>query len=153
MSGGTGYLVPAGERDAKLSITRIPLPLHAPTDDTQKPSTESSALEGEPGSGLTPPPTPIPPAKDRAPTTYARARIVLTAKNAVQSLLPATLLSQAESLLSASRVADVLRLLDGVKKKGGDEDQVSYSILLMKARHSSIIDFNRICKCGIFIPK
>ncbi|KAF8609093.1 hypothetical protein BDV93DRAFT_464075 [Ceratobasidium sp. AG-I] len=123
MSGGTGYLVPAGERDTKLSITRVPLPLHAPADEVQKPSVEDSTIEGEPGSGLTPPPTPTPPAKDRAPTTYARARIVLTAKNTVQSLLPATLLSQAESLLNASRLTDVLRLLDGVKKKGGDDDQ------------------------------
>lgn len=125
MSGGTGYLVPAGERDAKLSIIRVPLPLHAPTNEIEKPRVEHSALEGEPGSGLTPPPTPTPPAKDRAPTTYARARIVLTAKNSVQSLLPATLLSQAESLLNANRVTDVLRLLEGIKKKGGDDDQVS----------------------------
>ncbi|QRV91636.1 vacuolar protein-sorting-associated protein 39 [Ceratobasidium sp. AG-Ba] len=72
--------------------------------------------------GLTPPPTPTP-AKDQTPTTYARARTVLVSNDAIQSLVPATLLSQAESLLSAGRTKDVLRLLESVKKKGGDEDQ------------------------------
>ncbi|QRV76809.1 vacuolar protein-sorting-associated protein 39 [Ceratobasidium sp. AG-Ba] len=116
-----GYLVPAGERDAKLSITRIPLLLHPPVS-SQPPKIEEPQIEEQSGSGLTPPPTPIP-AKDQTPTTYARARTVLVSNDAIQSLVPATLLSQAESLLSAGRTKDVLRLLESVKKKGGDEDQ------------------------------
>ncbi|KAG9081243.1 hypothetical protein FS749_007806, partial [Ceratobasidium sp. UAMH 11750] len=104
-----------------LSITRVPLLLHPP-DDSRPPKQEETALEVQSGSGLTPPPTPTPP-KDRTSTTYARARTILVANDAIQSLVPATLLSQAESLLGASRTKDVLRLLEGVRKKGGDEDQ------------------------------
>ncbi|KAG9103951.1 hypothetical protein FRC06_006736 [Ceratobasidium sp. 370] len=118
---GAGYLVPAGERDTKLGITRVPLLLH-PSSNSQPQKQEETALDVESGSGLTPPPTPTP-AKDKTPTTYARARTLLVANNAIQSLVPATLLSQAESLLGASRTKDVLRLLEGVRKKGGDEDQ------------------------------
>ncbi|KAG8701199.1 hypothetical protein FRC08_004231, partial [Ceratobasidium sp. 394] len=102
-------------------ITRVPLLLHPP-DDSWPPKQEETALEVQSGSGLTPPPTPTPP-KDRTATTYARARTILVANDAIQSLVPATLLSQAESLLGASRTKDVLRLLEGVRKKGGDEDQ------------------------------
>ncbi|KAG9126333.1 hypothetical protein FRC07_003854 [Ceratobasidium sp. 392] len=118
---GTGYLVPAGERDAKLSITRVPILLHPP-NNSQPPEQEEPPLDVPSGSGLTPPPTPTP-SKNATLTTYARARTLLVANDAVQSLVPSTLLSQAESLLSASRTKDVLRLLEGVRKKAGDEDQ------------------------------
>jgi hypothetical protein len=119
----TGYLVPAGERDSKLSITQLPLLIHPPDD----PKKDETLPDEYSGSGLTPPPTPAPavPPKDQTPTTYARARTILVANDAVQSLVPATLLSQAESLLGAGRVKDVVHLLEGVKRKGGDEDQVS----------------------------
>ncbi|KAG8695896.1 hypothetical protein FRC09_008865 [Ceratobasidium sp. 395] len=117
----TGYLVPAGERDTKLSIIRVPLLLHPPSN-LQPAKQEEPSLDVPSGSGLTPPPTPTP-SKHLTPTTYARARTILVANDAVQSLVPSTLLSQAESLLSSGRTKDVLRLLEGVRKKGGDEDQ------------------------------
>ncbi|EUC65528.1 transforming growth factor-beta receptor-associated protein, putative, partial [Rhizoctonia solani AG-3 Rhs1AP] len=122
MGGGSGYLVSAGERDSKLSTTRVPLPLNPPEG---KPGIkiDTNTLEGQPGSGLTPPSTPSPPSKDHMPTSYARSRILLTSNNAIQSLVPTTLLSQAESLLGAGREKDVIRLLDIVRKKTGDEDQ------------------------------
>ncbi|CAE6446226.1 unnamed protein product [Rhizoctonia solani] len=122
MSGGSGYLVSAGERDSKLSITRVPLPLNPP-EDKKDIRIDTSTLEGQPGSGLTPPATPVPPPKDHTPTSYARSRILLTSNNSIQSLVPTTLLSQAESLLGAGREKDVVRLLDIVRKKTGDEDQ------------------------------
>ncbi|QRW19615.1 vacuolar protein-sorting-associated protein 39 [Rhizoctonia solani] len=122
MSGGSGYLVSAGERDSKLSTIRIPLTLDHPESKVESQSDEN-VPEGQPGSGLTPPPTPAPPSKDRAPTSYARSRILLTSNNAVQSLVPTTLLSQAESLLGAGREKDIVRLLDIVRKKTGDEYQ------------------------------
>ncbi|CAE6405212.1 unnamed protein product [Rhizoctonia solani] len=122
MSGGSGYLISAGERDSKLSITHVPLPLNNP-ENKKESQTSEDALEGQPGSGLTPPPTPVPPPKDHTPTSYARSRILLTSNNAIQSLVPTTLLSQAESLLGAGREKDVIRLLDIVRKKTGDEYQ------------------------------
>ncbi|CAE6479542.1 unnamed protein product [Rhizoctonia solani] len=121
MSGGSGYLVSAGERDSKLSTTRIPLSL-SPSEDKQGIKIDINAM-GQSGSGLTPPSTPCPPSKDHKPTSYARSRILLTSNNAIQSLVPTTLLSQAESLLGAGRENDVIRLLDTVRKKTGDEDQ------------------------------
>ncbi|CAE6389410.1 unnamed protein product [Rhizoctonia solani] len=122
MSGGSGYLVSAGERDSKLIITRVPLPLNNP-ENKKEIQPDENALEGQPGSGLTPPPTPAPPPRDHTPTSYARSRILLTSNNAIQSLVPTTLLSQAESLLGAGREKDVIRLLDVVRKKTGDEYQ------------------------------
>ncbi|KAG8761503.1 hypothetical protein FRC11_013797 [Ceratobasidium sp. 423] len=122
MSGGSGYLVSAGERDSKLSTARIPLPLNLP-EDKKEIKIDINALEGQSGSGLTPPATPAPPSKDHTPTSYARSRILLTSNNALQSLVPTTLLSQAESLLGAGREKDVIRLLDIMRKKTGDEDQ------------------------------
>ncbi|KAB5589981.1 hypothetical protein CTheo_6584 [Ceratobasidium theobromae] len=121
MSGSTGYLVSAGERDSKLSIVRVPLSFHTPDDKQQ--TVEENILDVQSGSGLTPPATPALPPKDRAPASYARSRILLTSTDAVQSLVPTTLLSQAESLLGAGRENDVIRLLDIVRKKAGDEDQ------------------------------
>ncbi|CUA73702.1 O-methylsterigmatocystin oxidoreductase [Rhizoctonia solani] len=121
MGGGSGYLVSAGERDSKLSTTRIPLSLN-PSEDKQGIKIDINAI-GQSGSGLTPPSTPSPPSKDHKPTSYARSRILLTSNNATQSLVPTTLLSQAESLLGAGRENDVIRLLDTVRKKTGDEDQ------------------------------
>lgn len=146
--------MPAGERDAKLSITRVPLLLHPPAS-SQPPKVEETQLEEQSGSGLTPPPTPNP-IKDQTPTTYARARTILVSNDAIQSLVPATLLSQAESLLSAGRTKDVLRLLEGVRKRGGDEDQVrsiqstEIWMLIMIIGHASPIYLypNRIFSVG-----
>ncbi|CAE7215844.1 unnamed protein product [Rhizoctonia solani] len=122
MSGGSGYLVSAGERDSKLSMIRILLSLNSP-EDKRVIKIDTTMLEGQSGSGLTPPSTPSPPAKDHTPTSYARSRILLTSNNGIQSLVPTTLLSQAESLLGSGREKDVVRLLDIVRKKTSDEDQ------------------------------
>ncbi|CAE6423866.1 unnamed protein product [Rhizoctonia solani] len=124
MSGGSGYLVSAGERDSKLSTTRVQLPLKPP-EDKKDIKIDTNTLEGQSGSGLTLPSTPSPPSKYHTSTSYARSRILLTSHNAIQSLVPTTLLSQAESLLGAGREKDVIRLLDIVRKKTGDDDQAS----------------------------
>ncbi|KAI0052121.1 hypothetical protein FA95DRAFT_1602084 [Auriscalpium vulgare] len=61
--------------------------------------------------------------------TFPRSSVLVLGSNFVQSLLPTTAISQAESLLESHRIADVVELLDQLRKKVQskfvvDEDEV-----------------------------
>lgn len=50
-------------------------------------------------------------------STFPRSGVLILAPNAVQSLLPSTLISQAESLLDGHRIQDAMALADQQRKK------------------------------------
>ena len=65
-------------------------------------------------------------------SNFLRSNLLVLGANSVQSLLPATLISQVEALLDGHRIEDAVELADERRKKlqeriQVDEDDVSYS--------------------------
>lgn len=100
-----GFLVPATERTDKLKFVTIRL------------GEDTSGSAGEPN-----------PSKSSArPPLFPRCNTLVLSDNSVQALLPATLISQAESLLALHRIDDAVDLADQNQRKllgtgPGDED-------------------------------
>lgn len=67
-------------------------------------------------------------------TTFPKSRVLVLAVNAVQSLLPTTLIAQAESLLESHKVDELVQVADEQRKKlqaklTVDEDDVCSFLL------------------------
>lgn len=67
-------------------------------------------------------------------TTFPKSRVLVLAVNAVQSLLPTTLIAQAESLLESHKVDELVQVADEQRKKlqaklTVDEDDVCFFFL------------------------
>jgi hypothetical protein len=63
-------------------------------------------------------------------STFPRSEILVLGPNSIQSLVPSTLISQAESLLDSHRIEDAVALADQQRKKlngslSVDEEEVS----------------------------
>lgn len=63
-------------------------------------------------------------------STFPRSGVLVLGPNTVQSLLPSTLISQAESLLESHRIEDAVDLANQQRKRlhgkaSADEDEVS----------------------------
>ena len=76
-------------------------------------------------------------------STFPRSGVVVIGQNAVQSLLPSTLISQAESLLENHRINDAVDLVEQQRRKlqgkaSVDIDEVNIYTSLV-ATHSSNI--------------
>lgn len=74
-------------------------------------------------------------------STFPRSCIVLLGSNSIESLLPSTIISQAESLLDAHRIQDAIGLADQQRKKieaklTVDDDEVSLDLYLNGFRYS-----------------
>lgn len=66
-------------------------------------------------------------------TSFPKSRVLVLAVNAVQSLLPTTLIAQAESLLESHKIDELVQVADEQRKKlqaklTVDDDEVSLSI-------------------------
>jgi hypothetical protein len=126
----SGYFVPSAQTEKLRTVTIPVLPPHPPTksEETSEPT----------GSGLTPPPTPQKPTSARRSSSRSlsgltRAQTLLVGAEAVHSLLPATLLSQVESLLEEGLMKQAIELAEQTKRKntsGGivQEDQVRQEV-------------------------
>lgn len=65
-----------------------------------------------------------------ANASFPRSGVLVLGSNSIQSLVPSTLISQAEALLESHRIEDAIDLADQQRKKihssiSVDEDQVS----------------------------
>jgi len=65
-------------------------------------------------------------------STFPRSEILVLGPNSIQSLVPSTLISQAESLLDSHRIEDAVALADQQRKRlngslSVDEEEVSTS--------------------------
>lgn len=111
-----GYLVPSAERAERLRIVFVPL-LQTETSSHVDSATNSPTL----------PPNP----KNRPPM-FPRSSILILSNNSIQSLLPSTLVSQAETLLESHRLDDTVDLADQHQRQllgtsSIDDDEVSSS--------------------------
>lgn len=93
-----GYLVPSADRAEKLQL--VPAELFQPDVDTgtapiSHPPSKTVASRPRVGS-----------------TSFPRSTILVISNNSIHSLIPSTLISQAESLLESHRLQDVLDLAD-----------------------------------------
>ena len=73
---------------------------------------------------------------------FPRSNVLVIGPNSVQSLVPSTLISQAESLLEGHRLDDAYNLADQRRKKleesiTVDEDEVSAPQYVSPRRHSN----------------
>lgn len=141
----TGYLVPSTQRTEKLRLTPVPLilpsPVQSSTSDLPPESNENAEVysgEKEPSissssssyTAQLPPPKSLPPSPTRLPL-FPRSNVLVLSDNAVQSLLPSTLISQADALLESHRIEETVDLADQNRRKllGNltvDEDQVGF---------------------------
>lgn len=72
---------------------------------------------------------------------FPRSNVLVLGPNSIQSLVPSTLISQAESLLESHRLEDVYNLADQRRKKleeslTVDEDEVGCSFTATRRRLS-----------------
>lgn len=78
-------------------------------------------------------------------TTFPKSRVLVLAVNAVQSLLPTTLIAQAESLLESHKVDELVLVVDERRKKlqarltVDDEEVLVLSIILLPSLLSSLL--------------
>ncbi|KZV92694.1 hypothetical protein EXIGLDRAFT_718145 [Exidia glandulosa HHB12029] len=113
-----GLSVPSSQRIEKL--TPLPVPVLPPPP----PPSPKEKGENEPrGSGLTPPPTPrkLDDGAGGADTSkapaHARSGVLVLGPNGVQTLVPTTLITQAESLLEANRIEDAIVLAEQTRNR------------------------------------
>lgn len=67
-------------------------------------------------------------------TSYPKSRVLVLALNSVQSLLPTTLIAQAESLLESHKIDELVYIVNEQRKKLQaklvvEEDEVRFSLL------------------------
>ncbi|TDL25106.1 hypothetical protein BD410DRAFT_819897 [Rickenella mellea] len=124
-----GFLVPSTQRTEKLRLVRMPLitlPPRARSPPVSPPRSPPS--RSRTASPRQPKPPNHPPSPVVRPPVFPRATVLVLCANGVQCLLPSTLISQAEALLSAHRIEDALELAEQNARKmlgssQGDEDQ------------------------------
>lgn len=111
-----GFSVPSAQRVEKLSLLPVPI-LPPPLDASPKEKTDNEPR----GSGLTPPPTPrkldVPGSESTSGPAFARSGVLVLGPNGLQTLVPTTLITQAESLLAANRIEDAVELAEQTRKR------------------------------------
>lgn len=103
----SGYLVPSTERTDKLR----PVAISLTSDDEGSSSTDANANSSAAPSGSI-----IVPSAPRPPL-FPRSGVLVLGSNAIDSLVPSTLISQAESLLESHRIEETVDLADQQRKK------------------------------------
>ncbi|KAH7098333.1 hypothetical protein BKA62DRAFT_713277 [Auriculariales sp. MPI-PUGE-AT-0066] len=113
--GSPHFLAPSSQRIEKLGIVSLPI---IPRNEAATKDDSKAAKT----SGLTPPPTPSKPGSTEASNIprspmHTRSSVLALGSNGLQTLVPTTLISQAESLLENNRLEDLQIMVGQARKR------------------------------------